>query len=680
MNHSTNDDTNDGTNDQTFSGPESTETSLSLDAITERRLRNHLTASAERVTLSDLEPSSVRRTARQRTVRRHRTVVGGVAAATVMGMVVGVQALSGGGGPELRMTNVPSGVNASDDGAAPATDPPTEPGIDAVPAQLGDPAFVWKVVDPGQANSIVSTFSSGGAASIPGLAVSTSPGRSNDYDNIAPSIWRTADGVAWEQTELAAPFAADGLYGAVSTGGHMFALGTAPGVATSEPNPLTVAVAGLDSTDWTRVELPIDTNAQASLPFVEVNIGRQLNAVADGVIAAVTPGVGVNVAEVAKQSELLDLEQMTGMQANGIIVVDDGCDSDQYMTATTIQIPSAITVPVGTEPAAASSGDPSNCSTRLLTWDELGVPAETVDAMRNEATSFFLVGNDGTVTPIESPAPGKRLISASGGPSPDFVEVNQFGDQESTTVHRYQDGTWQTIAAPFANWSQPPGRLGESTLGFAWNEQSPEGAYQQVFATLGADGSSTFSDPSTLFDPFSILSPGSGAAASGRWVTPVSASNDQIAAQGGIEFTIDGVTVRQASAMESPRYYDAATGEQITDDRIEYVDESPSGAMVFRNPTGEEIAKLTGDEVNSRLSLDPQSPDDFGDWSILTTADGLTFSKESVADLLGLEPGAVNYVPRVASDGTQVFVTVTLNERYPDDSRKQVVLVGTPIG
>ncbi len=679
MNGNTNDDTNDGTNDQTFSGPESTETSL-LDAITERRLRNHLTASAERVTLSDLEPSSVRRTARQRTVHRHRTLVGGVAAATVMGMVVGVQALSGGSGPELRMTNGPSGVNASDDGAAPAPEPATEPGIDAVAAQLGDPAFVWKVVDPGQANSIVSTFSSGGAASIPGLAVSTSPGRSNDYDNIAPSIWRTADGVAWEQTELAAPFAAGGLYGAVSTGGHMFALGTAPGLATSEPNPLTVAVAGLDSTDWTRVELPIDTNAQASLPFVEVNIGRQLNAVADGVIAAVTPGVGVNVAEVAKQSELFDLEQMTGMQADGIIVVDDGCDSDQYMTATTIQIPSAITVPVGTEPAAASSGDPSNCSTRLLTWDELGVPAETVDAMRNEATSFFLVGNDGTVTPIESPAPGKRLISASGGPSPDFVEVNQFGDQESTTVHRYQDGTWQTIAAPFANWSQPPGRLGESTLGFAWNEQSPEGAYQQVFATLGADGSSTFSDPSTLFDPFSMLSPGSGAAASGRWVTPVSASNDQIAAQGGIEFTIDGVTVRQTSTMESPRYYDAATGEQITDDRIEYVDESPSGAMVFRNPAGEEIAKLTGDEVNSRLSLDPQSPDDFGDWSILTTADGLTFSKESVADLLGLEPGAVNYVPRVASDGTQVFVTVTLNERYPDDSRKQVVLVGTPIG
>ena len=679
MNDITNDDTNDSTNDQTPSGPESTETSLSLDAITERRLRNHLTASAERVTLSDLEPSSVRRTARQRTVRRHRTLVGSVAAATVMGMVVGVQALSGGSGPELRMTNVPSGVNASDDGAAPATDPPTEPGIDAVPAQLGDPAFVWKVVDPGQANSIVSTFSSGGAASIPGLAVSTSPGRSNDDDNITPSIWRTADGVAWEQTDLAAPFAADGLYGAVSTGGHMFALGTAPGVATSEPNPLIVAVAGLDSTDWTRVELPIDTNAQAALPFAEVSINRQLIPVADDVIAAVTPGVDVDVAEVAEQSELFDLDQMSGMQANGITVVDEGCDSGQDVTITTMVEPPAITVPVGTEPVA-SSGDPSNCSARLLTWDELGVPSETVDAMRNEATSFFLVGNDGTVNPIESPAPGKHLISASGGPSPDFVQVNLVDDQESTTAHRYQDGTWQTIAAPFANWSQPPGRLGESTLGFGWNVQSPDGPDQQVFATLGADGSSTFSDPSTLFDAFSILSPGSGAAASGRWVTPVSATNDQVAAQGGIEFTIDGVTVRQASAMESPRYYDAATGEQITDDRIEYVVGSPSGAMVFRGPAGEEIAELTEYEVYSRLSPEPQSPDDFGDWSILTTADGLTFSKESVTDLLGLEPGAVNYVPRVASDGTQVFVTVTLNERYPDDSRKQVVLVGTPIG
>jgi len=141
MNHSTNDDTN----DQTPSDPEPTETSLSLDAITERRLRNHLATSAERVTLCDLESSSVRRTARQRTVRRHRMVVGGVAAATVMGMVVGVQALSGGGGEGIRFT----------EGDATATD----------------------------------------------------------------------------------------------------------------PNPLRVAVAGLDSTEWTVSELPIDTNATSDLPF-----------------------------------------------------------------------------------------------------------------------------------------------------------------------------------------------------------------------------------------------------------------------------------------------------------------------------------------------------------------------------------------------------------------------------
>lgn len=68
------------------------------------------------------------------------------------------------------------------------------------------------------------------------------------------------------------------------------------------------------------------------------------------------------------------------------------------------------------------------------------------------------------------------------------------------------------------------------------------------------------------------------------------------------------------------------------------------------------------------------------DWSILTTADGATFARESVADLLGVEPSAINHVPRVYSDGTQVVVVVTLNDRYPDDSRKQIALVGTPIG
>jgi hypothetical protein len=58
----------------------------------------------------------------------------------------------------------------------------------------------------------------------------------------------------------------------------------------------------------------------------------------------------------------------------------------------------------------------------------------------------------------------------------------------------------------------------------------------------------------------------------------------------------------------------------------------------------------------------------------------LTFSVESVAELLGLDNADIKHVPRVSTDGTTVIVAVTLNDRYPDETAKQLVLVGTPIG
>jgi hypothetical protein len=99
------------------------------------------------------------------------------------------------------------------------------------------------------------------------------------------------------------------------------------------------------------------------------------------------------------------------------------------------------------------------------------------------------------------------------------------------------------------------------------------------------------------------------------------------------------------------------------------------------NPDGTERARFTGEDVFN--GIDGQvvhSGDNGSEWSILTTADGSSFSVEPVADLLGVEPSAIGSVSRVSTDGTKVVVTVSLNERWPDESRKQVVLVGTPKG
>jgi len=173
------------------------------------------------------------------------------------------------------------------------------------------------------------------------------------------------------------------------------------------------------------------------------------------------------------------------------------------------------------------------------------------------------------------------------------------------------------------------------------------------------------------------ISTAAAVVADGNWVSAMSSTRDELEAAGGAEFTEDGVTVRQESMERQPVFIDAATGAVIPESDLRY-DDNTTTAL---NPAGEIIGTVSWDDIYNRLSKPYETSDPAqADWSILTTADGTTFARESVAELLGVEPSAIYYVPRVYSVGTQVIVTVTLNERYPDDSRKQVSLVGTPIG
>ncbi len=658
----------------------------------ERRLRVHLGESAERITLADLEPSRVRRAARQRTIRRHRTMVGGVAAATVVGMLVGVQALSG-GGSGLRTVEAPS--NASD-GTLDSTVVGRVPVVSS-PAQLGGPAFVWKTIEAEQSQSIVSTFGGGGTQTFPGLAVSTSPGRSNDYDNITPSVWRTSDGVTWEQTDLGLPFGNNRLWESVASGGHLFALGTAPGIAATEPNPLQVAVAGIDSTEWTVSELPFDTNSLPELPFVVHGVEQQLGPVDGGVVVAVTPSANLNAVELAEASDVFGIEQLMQIGPDGVSVTSDSCNAGDYAPTSTVVL-SATGSPISTVPPSASAttpdgastastepvdtgpdrtaADSSECELAELTWHELGVPAESVAALRGSATTFFLVGADGTATPIESPTPGAHFSSVGNGTSAEFVTTDSFGNWAADgSMYRFTGGGWQTLPMTFSNWANPPLRLGGATVGFGY--PNSDGANGPMFTTVGDDGSTSFVDTAPLFDEYSMVSVNSASVAAGHWVSAVSTTRDEIAAAGGLELTVDGLTVRQASMSRSPVFIDNATGAEIPESNLQYGNDD---TITARNSAGDVIGTVSWDDIR-RLS-DPyeSSTPPTAEWSIVATADGTTFARESVAELLGVEPTAIHYVSRMSSDGTQVVVVVTLNDRHPDDSRKQVTLVGTPVG
>lgn len=665
---------------------------LPFDPTIERRLRAHLTSNADRVQMPELEPARVRRTARQRTIRHHRAVVSGVAAATVVAMVVGVQALSSGGDGGIRITDNPSNATATDDATAVAD---TSTQIAVASAQLGEPAFVWKVVEADQSQSIVSTFNGGGTQSFPGLAVSTSPGRSNDYDNIAPSVWRTTDGVNWEQTDLGLPFGDNRLWEAIGSEGRLFAVGTAPGIAKTEPNPLQVAVAGIDSTDWDVTELPFDTNATPNLPFVVNGVERTVAPVDGGVLVAVTASANLNVVELADSTDAFDLERVMEIGPDGIKITSDGCEAGAYAPPSTVVMyqngtpvgtvppPTSTTVPddaptatVGsdtTEPDRTAA-DSSECPLVPLSWDDLDVPAESVAALRGNTTTFFLVGADGTVTSVESPVPGGQFTAAGGGSSPDYVITDNFGNWATDgSMYRFGNGTWQTMPMTFSNWATSPLRLGDDTVGFGY----PADGSGPLFTTVGPGGTATFVDTDALFPQYSMVSPSSATVAAGHVVSAVSVAPDTLAVGGGAEFTANGLTVRHTSMSKPPIFIDAATGTEIPESNLIYgIDDT----ITVVNAAGDTIGPVQGADIHTRLSAPYETRPTDVDWSILTTADGATFARESVAGLLGVEPSAINHVPRVYSDGTQVVVVVTLNDRYPDESRKQVALVGTPIG
>jgi hypothetical protein len=214
----------------------------------------------------------------------------------------------------------------------------------------------------------------------------------------------------------------------------------------------------------------------------------------------------------------------------------------------------------------------------------------------------------------------------------------------------------------------PPAVLGDTTLGFTSVKNGP------AFNTALADGSVQSTDVTNLFAEYTSLETGSAATTTeDRFVTAVRSWPDPIAEQGGVEVTKDGVTLRRANRNSPEVFLDTATGEPIPSSSIVYTND---GVVVDSGDRRFELSNQELEEFYNAVSVDPV---DVGPWNIVTTADGVNFSVESIADLAGVDTADIYYVTRVASDGNQVVVTVSLNEKYPDETRKQIVLVGTPI-
>lgn len=686
---------------------------------TKHRLTRHLQSLADDATVPESSPDAARRRARQRTVARRRGVTAGLAAASVAGVVAGVSILS---------TPATTTLQTSDDGSTRDTAPGSEaapPNAATVPASVADtsavvqreatsddPAFVWKVVEPDKDSSVNGTFSGDGVTSYPTLIVSTAPGRSNDYDNIETVVWQTDDGIEFTQSSLTSPFSA-GVWQPEFVADDIYSVGTAPGIAVNDPNPLQVAVNGFDGTDddWRSIDLPIDAHEFADLPMAFSSLAVSRVPLDDRLLVVATPQIYPDYEEVAR-SQGLDADtflhwneadggieyadadcmegdgQIDGPYTSTTMVVDASSNSIPVdgPVATVGENPPASTTPpgdvVGTAPADYYETG-GGCPLSFISWADAGVPAETIAALESAASRFFTIDADLNVSEIESPVPGAKFASFLFGQGARFVDVVSDGayslytDEPGPPIPFFEfDGTgFVTGEMPGVNWQHQPASFGEGLAGMSWSSSGTTFTIVDATNTIAEVDLRPLLGENTNISDGSLTAP---AAAGGRLVFVVSESDDPIAEAGGIELTVDGVTIRRDSAMSDIMYLDAASGEVIPDDRIVF---DMRGGVTVVAADGAVMAEFTEEQLYNDLEGQIDWSDvGPGRYSVLTTADGQAFSVESVADLLGVDDSNVSHVSRVVSDGTTVTITVTLNERYEDDTRKQLVLVGTPIG
>ena len=178
--------------------------------------------------------------------------------------------------------------------------------------------------------------------------------------------------------------------------------------------------------------------------------------------------------------------------------------------------------------------------------------------------------------------------------------------------------------------------------GFAYDEHLRSA---QTFARVASDGATAKTDVSGLFADQHHVGVEYAAAVRDRWVGAGFETPDAIAMAGGTEVTIDGITARLASGDAEVEYFDAATDDRIDPARIF---EGPEGFEV-RDGDGAAVATIGYEQLERLWNVAPVEPVD-SRWSVLSTADGVAFSIESIAEIIGQDDSAIHRVARVSSN------------------------------
>jgi hypothetical protein len=566
----------------------------------------------------ELRPGSARfaRTLGQRRRIRRRWVTAGVAAVAA----VGATALG------LRfLTRDATSVTTTD------SVPPPTGSAPAVPTPSGPPAT--------------------GAPTVTGpdaIGVQSGP---------AAFVWRTVepDSVA----AVGTPFFTDAYtYVPPALPGVM--VSTSPGVN----NPDKMLWRSDDGVTWTQVgALPTDSTAAASATAGDrVYVVGTQPGVADPVQRAVRVSIsddlgttwrGVNlplqnadlaaraaghpiVTSVGGVAAVSDLAVVTVRQRVDVnpteLLTDLGYDPmTTTITPTGLQRVECGDSPAGTvlpEATAPVPSGPGGCTPgavgEIVPWADLGPIGDTLQAAITAESRTFVSTDGATFTELPMPADG--LVDVVVYPLDDGIVLagkQQDGQVTSRLWHTTDGATWSELPAPPTGGFV--GRLGDGLVSIS--NYAP-GRY-----AIDLDGTGWRQG-----DLAPLLAP-----------------------------RVIGYTSRQI-----------ATGPAgIT--LVVSVADPASPTSDPASPTSTGPPTPTGDPATATTIAGAATEGPTG-YEVLHTVDGVTWTHESLADLLGMSNGDISGVPRVQQAGNSVVVAVNLRTIDPDTSPRQLVLVGTPAG
>ena len=640
---------------------------------TERRIAARLIARSRRLELTTTPVEMVVRRGRERQ-RRQRIATSLLAVVALCGATIGaVQVL-------LRPGNPGTVTSATSSASAPAgadTDSPEQPpSSEFTPITIVEPNLVWNRVDPSSAEAIVS---GGGPISGAGpfLAWSTAAGQS---DEDTPTIWRSADGLAWDELGDVPGVSA---YAMAEFDGQFFAYGTAPAAAPigGTPFDVGVAVSDDDGDTWTTTSLPIDVSElEAGAGVASVSVSpRGMSAGPQGVlvVASVQPSLDLQALLPADVLTSNFAMTPTGIQS----FADSPCRSDDVPSPTTPAVQCATSD--GVVPVVHD-----------FTWAELGVDADVARTSMWPNFHYFLSVDGLSFEEVAAP-----VLGAGMAPSDirltllddRFVAWIGSGDVNGTTenseLYESTDGrTWTTIGPTPIRYPDSLGTLNGQLVITGYSDATGAG----IASVRHADGKWTTVDLNDLTSPTDGVKPSfqlwSSASFGTTGITAIGTLvRDPIAEFGSVEMTRDGVTIRATDDTGTFQFVDTKTNTEIaettdwtsTDPLVELT--ATGTFSVSRVEGGPAIARFTSDEINAMMApAYAASETVVPELYVLHSTDGVNWSRQRLADIAG-EPNigeAMAY-----QSGSQVIVSATVESTDPTapvGTSDQVILVGTP--